>query len=421
MKQKAQTLSDYVGARKEQIVAAMSEMAKRYMSPEKVLRQLLLACSRDKKILDCTPESVLRSLVRSAECGLDCSGRDGQGYLVPFKNNRTDTLEAVFMPGYRGLQLNLVRSGAVKLIEASVVYEGEHFVCERGLNSKLEHTPDPEKQPAKTSEIFEAIRCTYAVGVLPDGTRTFEIVWKPELERLRATSKGRDTDFWRLWPDRMCRKAAIRRLCTATPVDSDLIVATLAADAGEPSETEDTEALVEAVTVQFPSETRTGNLAKKMEGKKEAVEQAQPEPPEQAEPEAEPEPKGEVEEVTEEPLEPGSQEPDGEPQEPEMPAAGQRKPAKAAMAPKGELKAKAPGKTGTPKGMCADLIQRFAALDVSEAELVEYMERDVDRWDERDISRLTNISDAMEQGDMTWQDVKTFKVRAVERAKNKPQ
>ena len=57
---------------------------------------------------------------------------------MPFKNGKTGNLEAVFIPGYKGLRLNLIRSGVARKVVARVVYKGDEFTYAYGLQEHLE-------------------------------------------------------------------------------------------------------------------------------------------------------------------------------------------------------------------------------------------------------------------------------------------
>lgn len=230
-KEKCTQLLDYMGARRPQLENAMSEMAKKYMNGEKLVKLLLVAVSRQPKILECTPHSILLALMKAGECGLDPTGKGGQGHLVPFKNSKTQKLEAQFIPGYRGLVLNLMRTGTVLKVEAAVVFKGDHFDWCLGLNPRLEHIP---KSISATTgkDIWDAIEAAYAIAWLPNGvTPTFKVVPKNDLIRIRNVAKAKaDESPWQMWPDRMAMKTAVKQLENLLPIDSELVARTIEVD-----------------------------------------------------------------------------------------------------------------------------------------------------------------------------------------------
>src|ERR1051325_8269002 len=107
--------------------AKLAEVASAAMKPEDLVRLTLMAAMRQPQLLQCTKESVLRALMDAAALGIRPGGLMGRGYLIPRRNNKTQTLECHFDPGWRGLIDVARRSGEVKAISAHVVYQNERF------------------------------------------------------------------------------------------------------------------------------------------------------------------------------------------------------------------------------------------------------------------------------------------------------
>jgi len=86
-------------------------------------RHVLIACEQieaNHALLNCSPASIFRAILRAGFYGWVCDGLMGQGYLVPFKG------EATLIAGYKGLRDLVRRSGqADTLMEA--VHEGDTF------------------------------------------------------------------------------------------------------------------------------------------------------------------------------------------------------------------------------------------------------------------------------------------------------
>jgi recombination protein RecT len=61
-------------------------MLPKHITPERLFKTLLVAANRNPDILKCTQASVLETINRAAELGLDLSGTLGEAYPVPFNN-----------------------------------------------------------------------------------------------------------------------------------------------------------------------------------------------------------------------------------------------------------------------------------------------------------------------------------------------
>jgi recombination protein RecT len=192
----------------------LTEAAGQFMRPEDLVRFTLLAASRSPKLLECTPESVLRALMDAAELKIKPGGLMGRGYLVPRYNNKIGAMEACFDPGWRGLVDIARRSGKIKRIEAHVVHENDRFRYVCGLAPVLEHEPTLDGDPG-------AIKMAYAIAEMVDGSVQVEVVTRADLEKIRDTSAAKSGP-WVDWPDEMCRKSAVRRLCKYLPFDDAL-------------------------------------------------------------------------------------------------------------------------------------------------------------------------------------------------------
>ena len=84
----------------------------------------------------CTAPSIISAALQGVSMGLAPSPQLGQFYMVPFKNRKTGTTEAAFVPGYKGYIQLAYRSGQYIDLDARPVVEGEY----RGLDK---HTGRP--------------------------------------------------------------------------------------------------------------------------------------------------------------------------------------------------------------------------------------------------------------------------------------
>ena len=197
-----------------------------HLNADRMIKVALTALNKDTKLLTCTRESVLLSVMQAAELGLEPGGSLGEGYLVPYnckvkdeKGNERWEMQAKFIPGYRGLIVLARRSGEISNIYAEAVYKGDKIEIELGLNPKLLHVPDfdSDERDKETNLTF-----TYAVAKFKDGSFQFVVLSRKQIEKLKARSKAANSGPWVTDYEEMAKKTAIRRLSKHLPLSVEL-------------------------------------------------------------------------------------------------------------------------------------------------------------------------------------------------------
>jgi recombination protein RecT len=194
---------------------AIAAVVPKHVTPERLIKITLSALSRNPDLLECTRESIFLSVIQAAELGLEFGSTLGHAYLVPFRNNKINAIEAMFIPGYRGLIALARRSGQILSIEAHVVYEKDHFRVRYGLEPVLEHEPCFDGEPGK-------VRLAYAVSILRDGAKQVEVMSLSQLDAIRRRSKAGDSGPWVTDTDEMYRKTVVRRLWKYLPMSTEM-------------------------------------------------------------------------------------------------------------------------------------------------------------------------------------------------------
>jgi len=141
------SINQYLEAPK--VVARLSE--KLGLEEAKMFKAALSsAISTNKKLLECTPESIIGAALIGHSLKLPPSPQLGYYYMVPYKNK--GVLEANFQIGYKGYIQLAMRSGSYKKLNVTTVKEGE-FVAWNPLteNFTSKFMDDPiEREKAKT-------------------------------------------------------------------------------------------------------------------------------------------------------------------------------------------------------------------------------------------------------------------------------
>lgn len=85
----------------------------------------MLAVAQSDTLKDCDPTSIVAAATIAATMDLPINQNFGMAYLVPYKNNKTNKMEAQFQIGYKGLIQLSLRSGQFRFLNAGPVYEGD--------------------------------------------------------------------------------------------------------------------------------------------------------------------------------------------------------------------------------------------------------------------------------------------------------
>lgn len=194
----------------------------KHMTAERLIRVVLSAMQNSPKILKCTPESIILSILRAASMGLEPDGGPlGQGYLVPFWNGKRNCNECQFIAGYRGLIKLARNSGEVADVSAEVVYEKDEFRYSLGLDPTLTHNRnDDAADPGK-------LKYVYAIARFRDGQKKFVVMNRREMDRIKDSSASRDKQGnlvgpWVEWEAEMWKKSVVRRLSKLLPLSVEI-------------------------------------------------------------------------------------------------------------------------------------------------------------------------------------------------------
>ncbi len=198
-----------------QAKSSIADIIPKHITAERVLKMSLVAASKTPKLMECTKDSFLKSVMTASECGLDFSGTTGQGYLVPYYSKKLGAHECQFIAGYRGLMDMARRSGKVTRLESRVVYKNDKFKFSYGINQTIEHTP------CMTGDRGEII-CVYAIAQLSDGSIQSEVMPIEDVEEIRTRSKAKDSGPWKTDYSEMARKTVLRRLCKYIPSSQEM-------------------------------------------------------------------------------------------------------------------------------------------------------------------------------------------------------
>ncbi len=231
------TLRSMLGKMESQLRNALP----RFLTPERMIRVATTTVQRVPKLLECDPITVVGAIMQAAQLGLEPDNVTGTAYMVPFWNSKQRRMECTLIPGYRGLMMLARRSKDIQAFDARVVKAGDLFAFEYGSRQFLTHKPaaamalqnggkdnggavykfDPK---APEPETIAAYMIAFYGS---NGLSQFQVMFRPELERVKEMTKSRNREGqivgpWIEHPDAMFTKTVIRRGAKLLPFSIEL-------------------------------------------------------------------------------------------------------------------------------------------------------------------------------------------------------
>lgn len=214
--------------------ASIAQALPKHITPERLIKTLLVAANRNPGILDCTQASVMETINRAAELGLDLSGTLGEAYPVPFTNKikvpngnggTTDKFvkQLQLIIGYRGFEKLAWQSGEVQMIDAEVVHENDTFEFRKGFEPVLRF------EMCLTGDRGAPIGA-YALIITKSGGRMARFMPAADIEKIRQGAQSKDSPAWRNHWSEMARKTVLRRVMKDAPLSTEKLVAAMEHD-----------------------------------------------------------------------------------------------------------------------------------------------------------------------------------------------
>lgn len=193
----------------------------RHLTYERLAKVALTEFRTNPKLLECTPQSLMATIVKAGHLGFELGSALGQAYPVPYWNSKLGSYECQLIVGYRGFIALARRSGEIQSITARVVHERDLFELEYGLDEKLKHVPVMDGDPGEPTHV-------YAVARLMGGGIQYEVLTRGEVLKIKHAALQKLADYmranspWTLHEEEMWRKTAVRRLIKYLPVSIEM-------------------------------------------------------------------------------------------------------------------------------------------------------------------------------------------------------
>lgn len=180
--------------------------------------------TQNEFLASCDQDSIKNAVVNIALTGLSLNPALKYAYLVPRGG------KCVLDISYIGMIKLLTDAGAVKNIDAGVIYSNDEYDFRKGTDPYFKHKQALFNRGDKIG--------AYAIAFFRDGGTQYEIINKEEVEKVRATSesykneKTRKYSPWENWEDEMWKKTALKRLFKLLPKTkfSDKLIAAVSTE-----------------------------------------------------------------------------------------------------------------------------------------------------------------------------------------------
>lgn len=239
--EKAVALRDYMQGDKikNQLAAALPK----WLTADRLLRIVFTSVMKNPKLLDCTRESILSSVMQCAQLGLEPIL--GRAYLIPYDNRKNvggtwiKVSECQMQIGYQGLVDLARRTDTIADVWGANVYENDEFGLQYGMDRNLYHVPwfmDAEKRRAgEPGDVIGA----YVVWKLKDRTMHPEFMPLIDIHKRRERSQsynfaetgdpknggGKRNSVWHQWPEEMNLKTVIKHSSKLIPASIEFMQA----------------------------------------------------------------------------------------------------------------------------------------------------------------------------------------------------
>lgn len=118
---------------------------------------VLQIVNSNSMLVNADPQTIFSAACMAATLNLPINNSLGFAYIVPFKNNKENKIEAQFQLGYKGYIQLAQRSGQFKRIAATAVYEGQLLEANPLFGYKFDWKVEKQGNPIGYVAFFELI------------------------------------------------------------------------------------------------------------------------------------------------------------------------------------------------------------------------------------------------------------------------
>jgi len=199
---------------------ALPVTARKFLTPERVVQVSCTAIAKSPLLLECSPMSIMKSVMDCVQVGLEPGGPLGHAYLVPFYNKKVGGKEATPIVGYKGHIQLAARSGLFKgTPTVNLVYDDDDFHLDLGSCKPPKHKFDLRKSIEQRGDVLGG----YCVASFKDGGYHVEWMSIDQINKIMNASLKKTKGYgpWKTDTAQMQRKTVLRRASNYWPMSSD--------------------------------------------------------------------------------------------------------------------------------------------------------------------------------------------------------
>jgi len=144
----AASFSKFMDSFKPQMALALPK----HLTADRMARLALTQFSMNPKLQECDAHTIAASIMTASTMGLE-PGVNGQGYLIPYYDNKKKISICTFVPGWKGLVDIANRSGRCT-VWTGAVFQGDHFDYALGDKPFVQHRPGDEDRADMITHVY---------------------------------------------------------------------------------------------------------------------------------------------------------------------------------------------------------------------------------------------------------------------------
>lgn len=207
---------------------------------EREARFALQVVENNKQLQECDMNTVRDSVINVATMGLSLNPATQHVALIPRWNRKKGMLDCTATPMYRGLVKLATDAGAIKSLQAGVIYDSDDWDMTLGSSPELTIKPNSllAGESARTVDLKSLDRnkliAAYCVATLSDGEKLIEVMGLEDVLKVANSSdsfnpksnksgkRRNPSGPWLTWPEEMAKKSVIRRAQKTWPAGANV-------------------------------------------------------------------------------------------------------------------------------------------------------------------------------------------------------
>lgn len=194
------------------------------------VNNLVALVANNRQLQECEPTTLMFAALKATALRLPLDPNLAQAHVIPYRNNKTRTVEAQFQMGWRGFVQLAIRSGQFSTINVTDIREGELQGYDLITGEmQVKALPDRENLPIVGYMAFFRLNNGFTkslymtAGEVEQHAKRYSQTYNSKTEYIRKSSKW-TTDF-----DAMARKTVLKLLLNRfAPLSVDMQQAVVA-------------------------------------------------------------------------------------------------------------------------------------------------------------------------------------------------